>query len=97
MGALLSRRPALDLTTQFSNELLRIEETIVALQSRKQKHLSLKRRVTRAMLLYGSLLWLLLAAVLYIVEFPNRTHLMAKCLRIGPLILWPLASVLSRQ
>ncbi len=92
MGALLSRRAAIDLTTQFSNELLRIEETIGALQARKQKHLSLKRRVTRALLLYGILLWLLLAAILYVVEFPNRTHVMAKCLRIGPLLLWPLAS-----
>jgi hypothetical protein len=81
-----------DLTTQFSTELTKIEASITALQTRKQAQLSLKRRITRALLLYGSLAWFMLLALMYIYEFPNRTHFVAKCLKIGPLILWPMLS-----
>jgi hypothetical protein len=84
-----------DLTSQYSSELLQIETTVSELQARKQSQLSRKRQLGRALLLYGSVVWLLLAAVLYLIELPNRTHFVAKCVRIGPLIGWPVGSVSS--
>jgi len=93
-GLVLSLQ-VVDLTSQYSSELLQIETTVSELQARKQSQLSRKRQLGRALLLYGSVVWLLLAAVLYLIELPNRTHFVAKCVRIGPLIGWPVGSVSS--
>jgi len=92
MGGIFSRRPlaAGDLAAQYSSELLRLEGAIAALQARKQAQLSFKRRLSRTLVLYGSLAWLMLAAALYVADFPNRTHVVARCLRIGPIVLWPI-------
>lgn len=87
----------MDLTSQYSSELKQIESSIAELQARKQSQLSRKRRIDRSIVLYGSLSWMLLLAVLYIVEFPNRGHFVAKCLKVGPLLLWPLALFLCKS
>lgn len=86
-----------DLTSQYSSELLQIETSMSELQARKQSQLSRKRQLGRALLLYGSAVWMLLAAVLYLIELPNRTHFVAKCVRIGPLIGWPVGSESSNS
>ena len=87
----------MDLTTQYSTELKQIETSVAELQARKQQQLSRKRRFTRILVLYGSIVWLMLMAALYLVDFPNRGHFVAKCLRIGPLVMWPIASAASRS
>lgn len=84
-------RQVVDLTTQYSSELKQLETELAALQARKQAQLSLKRRVTRGLVLYGTLAWItILLLCLYVLEFPNRNHLVAKCLKVGPIVGWPL-------
>ena len=97
LSGLVVSLQVVDLTSQYSSELLQIETTVSELQARKQSQLSRKRQLGRALLLYGSVVWLLLAAVLYLIELPNRTHFVAKCVRIGPLIGWPVGSVSSNS
>ena len=89
-------REVVDLTSQYSSELKQIDESIAELHARKQSQLSRKRRITRSLILYGSLSWLLLLLVLYVIEIPNRTHFVAKCLRVLPAILWPLGLFLAK-
>lgn len=93
----LSLCQVVDLTSQYSTELKQIDESIAEMQARKQSQLSRKRRITRALILYGSLSWLLLLLVLYVIDIPNRTHFVAKCLRVVPAVVWPLLLFLGKS
>lgn len=88
-------RQAVDLS-QYSAELEQIDARIKDLESRKQAFVSSQRSVARSFILYGLFLWVMIALVcLYLIDFPNRNHVLARFMRIGPVMGWPVMSETS--